>query len=259
LAQKKSRSAEMSRRMDLLWGGGVRTPRGPKPALTLDRIVQRAVEIADKKGLQAVTMQSVAKRLGVTTMALYRYVASKSELIDGMVETSLGKPPTIDSSGDWRARLATWARGNLDIYQRHPWVLHAIIASPPCGPNQLAWLEAALDALFETRLSPAEMLASISLVDDHVRGSAHLRLALATTSDYVEWYGRALHRASADERYPRIAALAAAGAFADAGDTTWDQFDFGLERVLDGVEAFIETRYGRSGTDKSAARKARAR
>jgi AcrR family transcriptional regulator len=247
LAKKNRLEAEMSRRMDRLWGANARPTRGPKPALTLERIVLKAIEIADRDGLAALTMQKVAKRLRVTTMALYRYVDGKSELMDAMVEAALGSPPVLDGIPGWRCRLALLARENLRIYERHPWALHALIASPPFGPNQLAWFEAGLQALSGTRASPTETIAIISLVDDHVRGSAQLLLALAATPHFVESYARALERAGSDERYPGITALAAAGAFADTGDTAWNPFEFGLERVLDGVEAFIEAQRSRTG------------
>jgi AcrR family transcriptional regulator len=257
LARKKVRRADVSRRMELLWGPDERPARGPKPALTLDRIVQKATEIADKDGLSAVTMQVVAARLGVTSMALYRYVASKSELIDAMVEAALGSPPEMDAALDWRTKLATWARANLAIYQRHPWVLDAIIACPPFGPNQLAWFESALDALSGIDVSTAELMAITAMVDDHVRGAAHLLLTLAATPQFAKWYALAVQRASADGRYPRLAQLVAAGAFADSGDATWNPFEFGLERVLDGIETFIRARTTRSKRGRVGRRKAR--
>lgn len=257
MVRKKTRRGEVSRRMDLLWGPDERPARGPKPALTLDRIVQKATAIADKDGLPAVTMQNVAARLGVTTMALYRYVASKSELVDAMVEAALGKPPAMDAALDWRAKLASWARGNLAIYQRHPWVLYAIVSSPPFGPNQLGWFEAALSALSSARMSSADTISTIALVDDHVRGAAQLHLTLAATPQFGEWYARAVQRASSDERYPRIAELVATGAFADSGDATWNPFEFGLDRVLDGIEAFIQARGTRADRANVGRRKAR--
>ncbi len=236
--------------MELLWGGGERNLPGPKPALTLDRIVQRAVEIADKNGLNAVTMQNVAKRLGVTTMALYRYVSSKSELVDLMVESALSEPPATDNSLGWRANLAIWAHANLDFYRRHPWALQAIFSSPPFGPNQLVWFEVALRALSSVRMGPAERMAIISLVDDHVRGSAQLLLTLAATPQFGEWYAAALERAGSDERYPRIAELLADSTSASSGGT-WNQFDFGLERVLDGIEEFIRNKQKGLGETKT--------
>jgi hypothetical protein len=96
-----------------------------------------------------------------------------------------------------------------------------------------------LTALSGVRLTTTETMAIIALVDDHVRGAAHLLLTLAATPQFGEWYARAVQRASSDPRYPRLAALVAAGAFADARDADWNPFEFGLERVLDGIEAFV--------------------
>ena len=241
MASKKARTAEIARRMDMLWRTGEQPTRGPKPGLTIDRMARRAVEIADKHGVGAVTMERVAKRLGVTTMALYRYVRRKSELLDLMVEAAMGPPPALANAAGWRAKLALWARSNLALYERHPWLLNAAIAEPPFGPSQLAWFDAALDAVAEARLSPAESIAVVSLVDDHARGSAQLLVAIAARPDFPEWYGNAMARASADGRYPRIAALVAGGVLADPEGDIGDRFAFGLDRILDGVERYLHT------------------
>src|SRR5919198_4883542 len=91
---------------------GVRTPptKGPKPGLSLDRIVAAAVAVADADGLGAVSMHRVAQELGSSAMSLYRHVSSKEELLDLMVDAAFGTPPSA-SGEDWRAGLARWARG----------------------------------------------------------------------------------------------------------------------------------------------------
>lgn len=90
----------------LLWGARPQPTRGPKPALSLERIAQAAVQVADADGLAAVSMQRVATELGVTKMALYRYVPGKAELIALMVDTAAGQPPLLDrGAGGWRAQL----------------------------------------------------------------------------------------------------------------------------------------------------------
>ena len=246
MAKKRGRAAELSRRLELLWGASPRAARGPRPALSIERIVRAAVAIADKEGLDAITMQRLAARVGVTTMALYRYVATKAELIDGMIEAALGPPPAMNGPEPWRDRIATWARANIALYLRHPWLLTAIVSRPPFGPNQIAWFDAALRALADSGLRPDEMVSATTLVDDQVRGAAQFSLAM-TNRDFVAGYGRALDRAIGDSRFPALSAAAAAGAFANWGDdASWTPFDFGLERVLDGVESYLGTRRARS-------------
>src|SRR3954469_14671265 len=89
---------------------GVKTPatKGPKPGLGLDRIVAAGVRVADADGLDAVSMNRVAKELGASAMSLYRYVGSKDELLALVIDAALGAVPRLPAEGDWRARLERW-------------------------------------------------------------------------------------------------------------------------------------------------------
>lgn len=78
--------------VEVLWGPGPRPTRGPKPALSLERIARAGIEAADSDGLAAISMQRVAERLGFTKMSLYRYVPGKAELIALMTDTAIGAP-----------------------------------------------------------------------------------------------------------------------------------------------------------------------
>src|SRR5512139_2166546 len=86
-----------SRSVELLWRAQERPRPGPKPGLSLDRIVQASIELADAEGLDAISMQRVAGAFGFTTMSLYRYVPGKAELIDLMIDMSLGPPPDLSA------------------------------------------------------------------------------------------------------------------------------------------------------------------
>jgi AcrR family transcriptional regulator len=236
------------RRRELLWGPGERATRGPKPALTRDRVVAAGIEIADRDGLTALTMRRVADEVGFTTMALYRYVPGKDELIDLMVDAAIGPPPPPpdEGLGDWASELKQWARADLEILRRHPWLLE-LIARAPQGPNWFAWFEWALRALSQTGLAPAEMLAVIALVDGHVRATAQVFLAMAraeqatgTPGAWEAGFGAAMERVVGDARFPTLTSLAAAGGFQPAAASD-DHFEFGLERLLDGIATYIES------------------
>jgi len=131
---------------DFLWGDRPVPTRGPKPSMTLDRIAGAAVAIADAEGLAAASMQRVSGELGVTKLALYRYLPGRTELVALMVERTLGPPPDL-TAGDWRAALARWAGRLLDGYLEHPWLLTATVGARPIGPHELGWMEAALALL----------------------------------------------------------------------------------------------------------------
>src|SRR5215831_19509750 len=108
---KKGSLDSKKQTMDLLWAEKREASRGPKPALDLKQIASTAIAIADAEGLEAVSMQRVAQACGVATMALYRYVPGKAELIALMLDIGLGPSPNLDEApGDWRARLEDWVR-----------------------------------------------------------------------------------------------------------------------------------------------------
>src|SRR5882757_5683358 len=91
MATEYTGAGDVTRSMELLWGTQERPSRGPKPSLTLDRIVEAAIELADAEGVTALSMRHVATKLKVGTMSLYRYVPSKAELLDVMVERVVGE------------------------------------------------------------------------------------------------------------------------------------------------------------------------
>ncbi|MFF4104114.1 TetR/AcrR family transcriptional regulator [Streptomyces sp. NPDC001903] len=225
----------------LLWGERGQPRRGPKPSLSVERIVEGALAIADEEGLDALSMQSVAARLGVTTMALYRYVPGKAELLDLMVDAAFGPAPDVAAvTGGWRPRLEVWARACWEEYRRRPWMVAATgMRRQLMGPRQLAWLDSALAALADTGLPYAQQHAAFLLLVGHVRGLAQ-QLVDDDAEGREEW-----NRLTAEvwerhgDRFPALTAAIAGGAFAPRAG---DPLDFGLERILDGVAALIEPR-----------------
>ncbi len=159
---------------DLLWGERPRLTRGPRTRLTRDRIVRAGIALADRDGLDALTMAGVAARLGVTAMAVYRHVRDKEQLVALMIDAALGDPPTLGGPG-WRAALAAWARAERALFRTHPWLLATATRRTAVGPHWAAWLDRALEALEPARLSARERMAVVSLVDGHVRSAADLR------------------------------------------------------------------------------------
>lgn len=222
--------------IDFLWGDRPVRTRGPKPSMTLDRIAGAAVAIADAEGLAAASMQRVAGELGVTKMALYRYLPGRTELVALMVERTLGPPPGL-TAGDWRTALTRWAGRLLDGYLEHPWLLDATVGARPIGPHELAWMEAALAALAGTPLTAGERLDTLAVLTGQARMFAEQQVAsrqpeallTAAIEHAVTRYG---------DRFPALAATMAAVP-AEAQDQA---FRYGLERILDGVAALIDGR-----------------
>ncbi|MFJ8166447.1 TetR/AcrR family transcriptional regulator [Streptomyces sp. NPDC096136] len=221
--------------------------RGPRRGLTLEQIAVAGVGIADAAGLGGVSMQGVAGELGVTKMALYRYVPGKAELVALMVEAALPDPgagldPALAAAGDgWRERLGVWARELLAGYRAHPWLLDATVGARALGPREVGWLERALAAMQGCGLSGAEAMDVVVLVTGHVRGIAGQERASDGTAGVDAELGAVLAAVVAErgEEYPALAV--ALGSVAEHGGQ--DQgLDFGLERIFDGVGLLVERR-----------------
>ncbi|MFI2620102.1 TetR/AcrR family transcriptional regulator [Streptomyces sp. NPDC018584] len=244
--------------LEAAWGLRDRPHKGPKRGLTLDGIVAASIAVADAEGIEAVSMSRVAKELGASTMALYRYVATKDELLMLVVDGAIGPPvPLPPDAVGWRAGLEHWAMTMRASLNEHLWAVPLLAAhGPPVTPNQLAWLDQCLQVLSGTRLGHAEKVAVSLLVSGQVRGEltilALLRKDPAGSDGRLAGYGKFLRRVTEGGRLPALRAAVVDGAFDDLdADTTgegaeFDDFAFGLERALDGVAAYLEERGGAS-------------
>ena len=130
------------------WGVRERPHKGPKPALSLPRIVDAAVRVADAEGLDAVSMGRVAAELGAAPMSLYRHVSAKEELLGLMVDAAWGDSPGPLAPGEgWRTGLSRWAWALRAGARRHPWAVRIPISGLPIMPREVAWFEDALACL----------------------------------------------------------------------------------------------------------------
>lgn len=238
--------------LDLLWGRRDRAQRGPKPGLSLDGIIDAAVAIADAHGLDAVSMARVAKELDFTTMSLYRYVASKDELLQLMWNASArGAGDVVLEGEDWRTRLLSWVVIQRDVIDSHPWITQMPMAAPPVAPNSLTFVERGLETLEGTGLADADKLRIIGLLSSYTLSEARMAHDVKRAADSAAtgaqpataWTFETLLRQLVDERtYPllhRIAWSAAVDGSAP-GPTEREEFLFGVQRILDGIQTYVE-------------------
>lgn len=223
--------------LDVLWGDRPGPRRGPKPALTHDRIARTGIAVADAEGLAAVSMQRVAAELGFTKMSLYRYVPGKAELVALMADLAMGTPPADLGGGDRCARLRAWALALLPGFLRHPWVLEATTGPRVVGPNELAWMEAALAVLDGTPLRGAARMDVPAVLAGHVRGIAQ-QAATTPSGDAGTQFGAILAEVVRErgDRYPAVKAALAEAAEGGGED---EALGFGLDLILAGLRARI--------------------
>lgn len=240
---------ELPRGVALAWGVAANPQRGPKREMSIERIVDAAVEIADAEGLAAVSMSRVAQSLGYTTMSLYRYVTAKDDLLVLMQERGTGLPPEPDPEvdpSDWRERLRAIGRAQIDMHRVHPWLLDIPIQGTPITPNNLAWMDAMLSALSDVPLDEDERVAVILLVTGQLRWQSTIERSYEVAADAAgidpqaidDGRSAVLDAFVTAEEFPALRRAVDAGVFAEGEDP----FAFGLERVLDGVADYVAKR-----------------
>jgi AcrR family transcriptional regulator len=245
-------TGDPARTLTLLWGAAEPPSRGPKPRLTVERIVRGAIELADAEGLGGLSMRRVAEGLGAGTMSLYTYIPGKAELIDLMLDTVLAETARPDlSDAGWRARLEQIARENWALYRRHPWLLEIGTARPPLGPGVTAKYEYELRAVEGIGLTDLEMDSVVTLVVGFVHGEARgmvdaAQVVRRTGMTDDEWWAASaplLEKLVDYRQYPVASRVgsAAGEAYGAAGDPR-HAFEFGLQRILDGVEVLVQGR-----------------
>ena len=250
MATEHTGTGDPARSLALLWRTADRAPRrGPRPGLDVDRVVAAAVALADAEGLAALSMRRVAAELGVAAMTLYTHVPGKGELVDLMLDGVLGElyadgPVT----GDWRQRLTAVARANWDLFVRHPWAVRIGAGRPPLGPGVLAKYEQELRAVDGLGLTEVQMDLVVTLVNGFVAGTVrglHDRAGAERESGVTEqqwWEATAPYfaRVFDADRYPTVARVGpVAGAELQAAYDPVRTFEFGLERLLDGIGVLI--------------------
>ncbi|NUT06414.1 MAG: TetR/AcrR family transcriptional regulator [Hamadaea sp.] len=220
--------------------------RGPKPAHSVEEIIAVALELADEEGIAAASLPRVAARIGVTANALYRYVSSKEELIVLLADRAWGDPPELPD-GDWRAAAELWARMLFEHFLSRPWLLD-VPATVPLTPHNAAWLDSLITVLQPTGMPAPEMLNCAYLLDSHARYGAGLRRNTPTPAQ--------LRRSNPDHQRATNAVRAflnsqlrarSLNAVADvvqdptflAEEPSLDGFEFGLARILDGIQTHI--------------------
>jgi AcrR family transcriptional regulator len=204
-----------------LWGLDVPAARGPKARWSPTQLAAAAVDLADEVGLDGISLGKVAERLGMTTTAVYRYVASKAELIELMVDAAIGDPPPIVGD-DWRQRCRVWVALLADRYTAHAWLCDVRPMRMPTQPRAYAWIDALVGAVTDQITTDALRLAL--LLDSLVRTYASLEVSLRGAAP-APWLGEAVAT-----RYPRLAAAANQ----DVSDPRLE-LDFAVETTLRGV------------------------
>jgi AcrR family transcriptional regulator len=216
----------------------------PRATLDFSRIVQAAIEIADRDGLSALSMRKIAAQLGAGAMSLYRHIPSKEALVTLMIDAVFAETPLPEApTGDWRADLRELAEQTWALVRRHRWLPEALLNRPPLTPNAVAGLEYALSILDGQGLEIGERMQCIGAVHSAVLNAANnaavnddTRARLQMTDEEI------MHSAG-----PYIEHIFQAGHYSRVSEYIRDaehlddkqEIQPTVELILDGIEARI--------------------
>ncbi|GAA4964832.1 TetR/AcrR family transcriptional regulator [Pseudonocardia tropica] len=252
MAPTRTNAGDPDRTLALLWRDPEAVPRrGPRQSLSLDRVVEAAVVLADREGLSALSMRKVADALGVSTMTTYTYVPGKAELLDLMLDAAYrGMPMPALAGLPWRGRLTSVADGNRAFHRAHPWAAAVSTHRPSLGPGQMAKYEYELHAFDGLGLSDLDRDSALSHLLAFVRQHALAEqeageATLSSSQTDEQWWAvnaPLLGRVLDPDVFPlavRVgAAVGAAHGSAWDADRAWE---FGLARTLDGFAGLVGT------------------
>lgn len=213
--------------------------------LTHRAIIEAAADVADAGGVAAVTMRSVAKTLGVEAMSLYYHVANKEALLDALANWVFEQIALPELNDDWRTAMITRARSARSVLSKHSWALGMIESRPIPGEKLLQHHDRILGCLLGGGMSPVLAAHAFSAIDSYIYGFVLTEASISFPEASVEG-GFESEVALQGDKYPNMALIAAAAK--DSHSFTFeDEFDYGLNLILEGFEQRLKNQRGNLG------------
>ncbi len=206
----------------------------PRAPLNRQRVLRAAISLADDEGLDALTMRRLGERLGVEAMSLYNHVANKEDVLVGMADTVLSEVELPAEGVDWKTAMRRRAISVCEVLVRHPWAAVLIGTLPRPGPATLRYTDSVLGSLRRAGFTPSMASRAFWVLDSYVYGFARqqsnvqLQEAADPTSPQAT-------RDLPPEIYPYLVEAAVSYA-SGPGWNTEEEFEFGLEMIIDGLE-----------------------
>ena len=200
--------------------------------LSRERLAKAGLELADREGVDGLSMRRLAEKLGVGTMTLYGPFRDKQELLDAVNDAAVAEAKVPRLRGPWRQRIRQLIGHSRELFSRHPCVVEIWARQPVLGTGALRWVEAGLETLEDAGFEPEDAVKAFRLLVVYTYG---FTLFSRPRSDVAAREStRAALASLPEELYPRLREAAAPFAAAMASE---EAFAYGLERILDGLEA----------------------
>ena len=208
----------------------------PRAPLSRERVLRTAMALADKQGLDSLTMRRLGQKLGVEAMSLYNHVANKDDLLDGMVDIAFSEIDLSSNGADWKAIMRGRAMSARKMLARHPWAVGLMESRATAGPANLRHHNSVIGNLRRGGFSIEMAAHAYSLMDSYIYGFAlqQMNMPVGARKQDPEAAQTFLDRFRADE-YPYLAEMVNEHAM-KSGYDYGDEFEFGLDLILNGLE-----------------------
>jgi AcrR family transcriptional regulator len=213
----------------------------PRAPLNRERVFHAAVALADEQGIESLTMRALGEELGVEAMSLYYYVANKDELLDGMVDLVYSEIELPSGEADWKAAMRQVATSAHEALSRHRWAITLMETRTRPGPANLRHHDSVIRTFREAAFSIKQAIHGFSVLDSYISGFAlqELTLPFDTPEELAEAAESILAQFPADE-YPYLAETITEHVTKSGYDYA-DEFEVGLDLILDGLERLRDT------------------
>jgi AcrR family transcriptional regulator len=207
-------------------------------SLSKERVLVAAVILADEGGVASLTMRKLAERLNVEAMSLYHHIATKEEVLDGMVDIVFGEIELPSCEADWKTAIRQRALSARAVFSRHPWAIGLMESRTNPGPMTLRNLDAVVGSLRKAGFSITMAAHAFSVLDSYVYGFVLQEVRLPyKTSDELEKVAETILRQMPEDRYSYLDEMIREQALKPGYDYA-KEFEFGLDLILDGLERF---------------------
>ena len=206
--------------------------------MTKERVLNAAVALSDEEGIESLTMRRLANALGVEAMSLYYHVANKDVILDGMVDQAFGEIDMGFSDLDWRSAMRIRAISVREVLSRHPWAISLMQSRTNPGPALLHHHDSVIGTLRQAGFSVEMTAHAFSALDAYIYGFVSQELSLpfdTGSSDDAAEIAKAILENFPTEAYPYLAELTIEHVM-QPGYNYADEFEFGLDLILDGLE-----------------------
>jgi AcrR family transcriptional regulator len=213
-----------------------RTQKARRVPLSRDRVLRAAVAIAEAGGIDSLTMRTLGQELGVGPMALYRHVTNKDDILDGIVDRVFSEIDLPSSDADWKTAMRQRAISLCEVLSRHRWAIGLMESRRNPGPANLRHHDAVIGSLRAGGFDMPMAAHAYSALDSYIYGFALTKMNLPfESSEGVAEVAETMLQPFPLNAYPNLAAFITEHAM-QPGYDYGDEFEYGLDLILDGIE-----------------------